>query len=123
MESITEFSDRVINNVETVIVGKRQQIELLMVALLCRGHVLLEDVPGTSWVVAVLFSQHDSRLPTLPDSQLRARRAGRPSRWVRDIGRASPAKYQRRRLRACICHLSLAAGGVADSTLGVALAQ
>lgn len=33
-------------NVERVIVGKRDTIELLMVALLCEGHVLLEDVPG-----------------------------------------------------------------------------
>jgi MoxR-like ATPase len=45
--SITEFTDRVIRNVETVIVGKRHQIELLMTALLCQGHVLVEDVPGT----------------------------------------------------------------------------
>ncbi len=36
-----------IDNVEKVIVGKRQVIELAVVALLCRGHVLLEDVPGT----------------------------------------------------------------------------
>jgi MoxR-like ATPase len=33
--------------VERVIVGKREQIELFLVALLCRGHVLIEDVPGT----------------------------------------------------------------------------
>jgi len=45
--SLTEFTDRVIRNVETVIVGKRHQIELLMTALLCQGHVLVEDVPGT----------------------------------------------------------------------------
>ena len=45
--SLTEFTDRIIRNVETVIVGKRHQIELLMTALLCQGHVLLEDVPGT----------------------------------------------------------------------------
>jgi len=44
---ITQFTDQVIQNVETVIVGKRPQIELLMVALLCQGHVLIEDVPGT----------------------------------------------------------------------------
>jgi len=44
---ITQFADYVIQNVETVIVGKRQQIELLMVALLCQGHVLIQDVPGT----------------------------------------------------------------------------
>jgi MoxR-like ATPase len=45
--SITQYTDQVIRNIETVIVGKRQQIELLMVALLCQGHVLIEDVPGT----------------------------------------------------------------------------
>jgi len=49
---VPDFSSIVIDNVETVIVGKRHQIELLMVALLCSGpgsvgHVLLEDVPGT----------------------------------------------------------------------------
>lgn len=44
---VTEFASRVIDNVETVIVGKREQIEYLLVALLVGGHVLLEDVPGT----------------------------------------------------------------------------
>jgi MoxR-like ATPase len=44
---ITDFAGRVIANVETVIVGKRRQIEFLLVALLCQGHVLIEDVPGT----------------------------------------------------------------------------
>ena len=38
---------RIIENVGKVIVGKDKQIELLMVALLVGGHVLLEDVPGT----------------------------------------------------------------------------
>jgi MoxR-like ATPase len=47
MTPVVQFADRVIRNVETVIVGKRQQIELLMVAMLCQGHVLIEDVPGT----------------------------------------------------------------------------
>ena len=47
MSAVTEFAARIIDNVETVIVGKRGQIELLVVALLCQGHVLLEDVPGT----------------------------------------------------------------------------
>ena len=36
-----------IDNVEKVIVGKRTTIELAVISLLCRGHVLLEDVPGT----------------------------------------------------------------------------
>lgn len=46
MGQVQEFSNRLIENVEQVIVGKRSSIELLMVALLCEGHVLLEDVPG-----------------------------------------------------------------------------
>ena len=33
-------------NIEHVIVGKRDTLELVLVALLCEGHVLLEDVPG-----------------------------------------------------------------------------
>jgi MoxR-like ATPase len=36
-----------IENVEKVIIGKHPVIELVAVAMLCRGHVLLEDVPGT----------------------------------------------------------------------------
>lgn len=42
-----EAIQSLIANVETVIVGKRSVIELAVVSLLCRGHVLLEDVPGT----------------------------------------------------------------------------
>jgi MoxR-like ATPase len=36
-----------IGNIEKVIIGKRPVVELAVVSLLCRGHVLLEDVPGT----------------------------------------------------------------------------
>lgn len=43
MQKITELID----NVERVIVGKRSVVELAVVAMLCRGHVLFEDVPGT----------------------------------------------------------------------------
>ncbi len=46
MEAVQNFTGPVIENVECVIVGKRESIELLMVALLSGGHVLLEDVPG-----------------------------------------------------------------------------
>lgn len=41
------FSEKLIGNVDKVIVGKDKQIELLLVSLLVGGHVLLEDVPGT----------------------------------------------------------------------------
>ncbi len=44
--SITELAGELIANVERVIVGKRDVVELTLVALLCQGHVLIEDVPG-----------------------------------------------------------------------------
>ena len=46
MDEIRSFADAVRANVERVIVGKRETIDTLLVALLCEGHVLLEDVPG-----------------------------------------------------------------------------
>ena len=47
MTSIQETGEKVAANVERVIVGKRQEVRLTLVALLCRGHLLIEDVPGT----------------------------------------------------------------------------
>jgi MoxR-like ATPase len=47
MNEIQVFSQRVLDNIERVIIGKRETLELIMVAVLCEGHVLLEDVPGT----------------------------------------------------------------------------
>lgn len=47
MKDVQEFVVPLIENVERVIVGKREAIEFIMVALLCEGHVLLEDVPGS----------------------------------------------------------------------------
>jgi MoxR-like ATPase len=47
MSTIAEVVATVTDNVEQVIVGKRDQIELLMVGLICGGHILIEDVPGT----------------------------------------------------------------------------
>ena len=44
--NFTEFSDAVQSNIGKVIIGKRNAVELMLVALLCDGHVLLEDVPG-----------------------------------------------------------------------------
>jgi MoxR-like ATPase len=45
--SLREAAERIEENVGRVMVGKREIIELLLVALLTEGHVLLEDVPGT----------------------------------------------------------------------------
>jgi MoxR-like ATPase len=46
MSQIEEFSTRVIANIERVIVGKRETVELAVISLLCQGHLLIEDVPG-----------------------------------------------------------------------------
>ena len=46
MQHIQSTADRVIDNVSTVIVGKKGAIELVVIALLSSGHVLIEDVPG-----------------------------------------------------------------------------
>ncbi len=40
------IAERVIENVERVIVGKREAVEKVLVAMVSRGHVLIEDVPG-----------------------------------------------------------------------------
>lgn len=40
-------ADRLIENVQKVFIGKREVIELLLTCILCEGHVLLDDVPGT----------------------------------------------------------------------------
>ena len=51
MTKIQETGDRVLANVERVIVGKHREVRLALVALLCRGHLLIEDVPGTGKTV------------------------------------------------------------------------
>jgi MoxR-like ATPase len=48
---ICQLVETTSDNVERVIIGKRREVELVMVALLCRGHVLIEDVPGVGKTV------------------------------------------------------------------------
>lgn len=44
---VKEAGDRFLANVSQVIVGKKEAIELVLIAMLCEGHILIEDVPGT----------------------------------------------------------------------------
>jgi MoxR-like ATPase len=46
MSEVQAFAEKIITNIEKVIVGKRDTIELAVVGLLCQGHLLIEDVPG-----------------------------------------------------------------------------
>ena len=44
--NVQEPAERTIGNIERVIVGKHAEVRLALVALLCEGHILIEDVPG-----------------------------------------------------------------------------
>jgi MoxR-like ATPase len=46
MNEVQTFAQQVVANVERVMVGQRQAIEMVLVALLSEGHVLIQDVPG-----------------------------------------------------------------------------
>lgn len=46
MQQVQEFANRLVANVEKVIRGKRDTVELTAICLLCQGHLLIEDVPG-----------------------------------------------------------------------------
>jgi MoxR-like ATPase len=48
---LNALGERLIVNLEHVIVGKRQSLELVVIGLLCQGHVLIEDVPGVGKTV------------------------------------------------------------------------
>jgi MoxR-like ATPase len=72
MDQVKSFVDKVIENVERVIIGKREAIELVMVSMLCEGHVLLEDVPGSGKTmlarsVAISLGSSFKRLQCTPD--------------------------------------------------------
>jgi len=72
MEQVQSFINPLVENVERVIIGKREVIELVMVALLCEGHVLLEDVPGSGKTmlarsVAISLGSSFKRLQCTPD--------------------------------------------------------
>lgn len=51
MKDVQRVTERIAENVERVIVGKGREVRLVLVALLCRGHVLIEDVPGVGKTV------------------------------------------------------------------------
>jgi MoxR-like ATPase len=72
ISEIQKFATDVIGNVEKVIVGKRTAIEMVVIALLCEGHVLIEDAPGTgktmlARAIAITTGLAFKRLQCTPD--------------------------------------------------------
>jgi MoxR-like ATPase len=69
------LADRFLENIESVVHGKRQEIKLVLAAMVCGGHVLFEDVPGTAkTVLARAIAQSidgatPSRIQCTPDLQ------------------------------------------------------
>ena len=69
------LADRFLENIETVVHGKREEVKLVLAALVCGGHVLFEDVPGTAkTVLARAIAQSidgatPSRIQCTPDLQ------------------------------------------------------
>lgn len=51
MDTIQQLSEKLTENIEKVIVGKREAVNLAVIGLLCQGHLLIEDVPGTGKTV------------------------------------------------------------------------
>ena len=51
MADVEEIANRVVENVERVIVGKHATVQLTVLGLLCQGHLLIEDVPGVGKTV------------------------------------------------------------------------
>ena len=61
------FAERITANIEQVIVGKRETVELAVIGLLAGGHMLIEDVPGvgkTMLARSLARSWHRSCWPT-----------------------------------------------------------
>ena len=72
MEEVRQFARKLAANVQKVIVGKEEAIELILVALLCEGHILIEDVPGVgktmlARAIAVSLGCTFKRLQCTPD--------------------------------------------------------
>lgn len=72
IEQISGVAQRIMDNVDRVMVGKRNVTELVLVAMLCEGHVLLEDVPGVGKTtlarsIARSINGHFKRIQFTPD--------------------------------------------------------
>lgn len=71
-KKFSEYFNGIVTNIETVIKGKTEVVRLALVAIVCEGHILFEDVPGTGKTVlaraiAQSIQAKDSRIQCTPD--------------------------------------------------------
>ena len=85
MSNIQQVGDTVLANVERVIVGKHQEVRLALVALMCHGHLLIEDVPGIGKTMLAKAHRPEPRLH-VPAHPVHARPAA--------LGRDGPLDLQ-----------------------------
>src|ERR671915_945810 len=75
LDGAVRVAERFLGNIESVVLGKRAEIKLVLAALACRGHVLFEDVPGTAKTVLAraiaksIEGAQPSRIQRTPDLQ------------------------------------------------------
>ena len=75
LATAASLAERFLGNIESVVHGKREEIKLVLTALLCEGHVLFEDVPGTAKTVLAraiagsIEGAAPSRIQCTPDLQ------------------------------------------------------
>jgi MoxR-like ATPase len=75
LNAATDVAERFLDNIETVVHGKREQIKLVVAALMVGGHALLEDVPGTAKTVLAraiagsIDGAKSTRIQCTPDLQ------------------------------------------------------
>ena len=72
MKEVQDFTEMVINNIERVIVGKHDVVELAVINLLSRGHLLIDDIPGVGKTMlarslAISLGCSFSRIQFTPD--------------------------------------------------------
>ncbi len=72
MAKFNELSESIINNIEKVIIGKKEHIKIILASILAQGHILLEDVPGVAKTmlarsIAISFGCDFKRVQCTPD--------------------------------------------------------
>ncbi|RJQ43676.1 MAG: MoxR family ATPase [Anaerolineaceae bacterium] len=72
IDSVNALAVKILDNLEKVIIGKRDALEMIVLGLFCRGHILIEDVPGTGKTMiakslAISIGGKFSRIQFTPD--------------------------------------------------------